>query len=145
MDLVRDVFREALRLYPPVGFFARECTVSTQMRDKQVEKGSSIVIAPWLIQRHRDYWDRPDDFDPYRYAKDKMKVPLRDAFLPFGMGPRVCIGTAFAMQEGVLILATLLQKYKMALAPGFTPQPVGRLTVRSENGMQMILTKRNIG
>lgn len=145
MDLVRDVFREALRLYPPVGFFARECTMNTQMRDKEVKKGSTIIIAPWLIQRHRDYWDAPDDFDPCRYAKDRLKVPLRDAFLPFGMGPRVCIGTAFAMQEGVLILATLLQKYKMQLAPGFVPQPVGRLTIRSENGMRMVLTRRDTG
>jgi cytochrome P450 len=142
MGLVRDVFREALRLYPPVGFFARECAEKTKMRDKKMPKGSVVVVAPWLIHRHREYWDNPDGFDPYRFSRDKGKVSMRDIFLPFGMGPRVCIGTAFAMQEAGLILATLLKTYRVDPVDGFVPEPVGRITVRSDNGMRVRLTRR---
>lgn len=142
MDLVRDVFRESLRLYPPVGFFARETVQETKMRDKNLDTGALVVVAPWLIHRHEDYWDKPDDFDPWRYAKDRMKLPLRDAFLPFGMGPRVCIGLAFAMQEAALILALLVRQYRFSMVPGFTPDPVGRITIRSENGMRLVVRRR---
>jgi cytochrome P450 len=140
---LRDIFREALRLYPPVGFLARECAADTTMRDKHVRKGSAVMVSPWLIHRHRGYWERPDDFDPGRFAREKPGMPLRDIYLPFGSGPRICIGAAFAMQEAVLILASLLLRYRFELAEGFVPQPVGRLTIRSENGMHMALKRRD--
>lgn len=142
MVLVRDVFREALRLYPPVGFFARECAHATTMRDKHMAQNSTVIIAPWLIHRHKEYWQRPDDFDPSRFSEKKEGAALRDSFLPFGMGPRVCIGTAFAMQEAVLILATILNKYDVRPVLGFEPKPVGRITIRSENGMLLRLVPR---
>lgn len=142
MPLVRDVFREALRLYPPVGFFARECAHATTMRDKNMAKNSVVVIAPWLIHRHKEHWVRPDDFDPSRFTGKKEGAAIRHSFLPFGMGPRVCIGTAFAMQEAVLILATILNKYDVRPVPGFEPKPVGRITIRSENGMLLRLLPR---
>ncbi|MDD9899938.1 MAG: cytochrome P450 [Alphaproteobacteria bacterium] len=144
MALVRDIFREALRLYPPVGFFTRECANDTEMRDKKMKKGSIVVVAPWLIHRHKDFWDNPHGFDPFRYEKGKMKVPMASAFMPFGMGQRVCIGTAFAMQEAALVLASFLKAYKVELAPGFVPEPVGRITVRSDNGMRVILKRRGV-
>lgn len=144
MGLIRDIFREALRLYPPVGFFARECAHATTMRDKTMAKNSVVVIAPWLIHRHQKYWNRPDEFDPTRFSGKKEGAAIRDSFLPFGMGPRVCIGTAFAMQEAVLILATILKKYEVRPVAGFEPKPVGRITVRSENGMQLRLLPRKV-
>jgi len=142
MSYVRDVFREALRLYPPVGFFARECAHSVQMRDKKMAKGATVIVAPWLIHRHELYWEKPACFDPSRFEKNNSTVPLRDIYLPFGMGPRVCIGTAFAMQEAGLILATILRQYRIEMAEGFEPQPVGRITVRSDNGMRIRLIPR---
>lgn len=142
MDYVRDIFREALRLYPPVGFFARECAAPVRMRDKFLPRNSIVVVAPWLIHRHRDYWDAPDQFNPERFSQKKEGASLRDAYLPFGMGPRVCIGTAFAMQEAVLILGTILKEYEVFPVQGFMPQPVGRITVRSENGMWLKLVRR---
>ncbi len=142
LPLVHDIFREALRLYPPVGFFARENEHETTMRKKTIAKKSTIVVAPWLIHRHRDYWDNPDGFDPYRFSRGSLKTPLRETYLPFGMGPRVCIGAAFAKQEGILVLTSLIRRYKMRLVPGFVPEPVGRLTIRSENGMHLILEPR---
>lgn len=144
MDLIRNVFRETLRLYPPVGFFARQATVKQKMRDKIVPANASIVIAPWLIHRHRELWERPDEFDPDRYRSDSAKESLKCAYLPFGLGPRVCMGASFALQEASLILATLVRRYRFEPAPGHTPQPVGRLTIRSENGVRMNVFKREI-
>lgn len=154
MVLARNVFREALRLFPPVGFFARQSAQGCTMRDKTVAPGSSVVISPWLIQRHRDLWAEPDAFNPDRYdadppdtsgpslAPDGTGVPtsresLRHAYLPFGMGPRVCIGAAFALQEGSLILATLARHFRFEPVPGHVPEPVGRLTIRAENGIRL--------
>ncbi|MCC4264605.1 cytochrome P450 [Oceanimonas baumannii] len=143
MVLVRDVFREALRLYPPVGFLSRECAHATEMRNKHMKAGSSVMISPWLIHRHQDYWHNPHQFDPYRFTSKQLKTPLSKSYLPFGAGPRVCIGAAFAQQESSLILASILQHYHISMPQGFEPQPVGRLTIRSENGLQLNLTPRN--
>lgn len=144
MELIRNVFRETLRLYPPVGFFARQATKTQQMRDKTVPANASIVIAPWLIHRHRDLWERPDEFDPDRYSADSAKESLKCAYLPFGLGPRVCMGASFALQEAGLILGTLVRRYRFEPVQGNTPQPVGRLTIRSENGIRMAVFKRNV-
>ena len=141
LNFVTNVFKEALRLYPPVGFFIREAKHDTQMRDKTIKAGATIAVAPWLIHRHKDFWDNPHGFDPDRHADPKSIA--KDTYLPFGMGPRICIGAGFAMQEAILLLASLLRDFRMELEPGFVPDVVGRLTVRSANGMNIILTRRN--
>jgi cytochrome P450 len=140
MELITNIFKETLRLYPPVGFFARENKNETQMREKTIAKGSSVVVAPWLIHRHKEFWDNPNRFDPDRFSDPKSIQ--KDTYLPFGMGPRICIGASFAMQEAVLILATLLRDFRMELQENFVPDVVGRLTVRSANGMHVILKRR---
>jgi cytochrome P450 len=140
MKYLTNVFKEALRLYPPVGFFARESKNDTTMRGKDIRKGAAMVVAPWLIHRHKDFWDNPDGFDPTRY--ENPKEIKKDTYFPFGMGERVCIGQGFAMQESILILSSILKNYKLDLEEGFVPDVVGRLTVRSANGMNIILTKR---
>lgn len=142
LELTWNVFREALRLYPPVGFFAREATETTKMRDKVMRKGSTIVISPWLIHRHETYWERPNEFDPDRYADDKSRESLQNAYLPFGLGPRVCMGAAFAMYEAALILGVLMRDYRFESLPDHEPQPVGRLTIRSENGVRLKIVRR---
>jgi cytochrome P450 len=140
MKYLTNVFKEALRLYPPVGFFARESKSDTTMRGKEIKEGTSIVVAPWLIHRHKDFWENPNGFDPTRYEKNKEIK--KDTYIPFGMGERVCIGQGFAMQESILILSSILKTYKLKLEEGFVPDVVGRLTIRSANGMNIILTKR---
>ena len=130
---LKQVFMESLRLYPPVGFFARQSAEHTVMRDKPIKPKDAIIIAPWLIQRNENNWEKPNDFCPYRF--DQGDPSPRGAYLPFGMGQRVCIGMSFAMQEAMLILATLLRKYRFELKDGFEPEPVGKITIRSENGM----------
>ncbi len=135
-----NIFKESLRLYPPVGFFAREAKKDTQVRDKLIKKGSGVVIAPWLIHRHEEFWINPHGFNPSRFEGEYKK----DAYLPFGVGERICIGQGFAMQEAILILANILKTYKLELEEGFVPDVVGRLTVRSANGMRIKFSKRKL-
>ena len=144
LELTWNVFRETLRLFPPVGFIARESAQTCPMRDKTVGKGASVVVSPWLIHRHRDLWDDPDAFNPDRYAKNASRESLRNAYLPFSMGPRVCMGAAFALQEAVLILSSMARHYALEAVPGHVPQPVGRLTIRSENGVRLRLHRRPV-
>jgi cytochrome P450 len=110
------------------------------MRDKKIKKGSAIVVSPWLMHRNERYWNDPHMFDPHRF--DNPKDIVKNTYFPFGMGPRICIGSRFAMQEAPLLLATILREYSLELEPGFTPDIVGRLTTRSVNGMNIKLTKR---
>ncbi len=148
LPLTRNVFREALRLFPPVGFLARQSARACTLRDKRVPAHASVVVSPWLIQRHRGLWARPDEFDPDRYEADAPEAPLpvreslRKAYLPFGMGPRVCIGATFAQQEAALILATLARDFRFEPVPGHEPEPVGRLTIRAENGIRLRVFRR---
>ncbi|MFY4690613.1 cytochrome P450 [Campylobacter jejuni] len=135
-----NIFKESLRLYPPVGFFAREAKKDTQVRDKLIKKGSGVVIAPWLIHRHEEFWTNPHGFNPSRFEGEYKK----DAYLPFGVGERICIGQGFAMQEAILILANILKTYKLELEEGFVPDVVGRLTVRSANDMRIKFSKRKL-
>src|SRR5690606_32621063 len=112
--LVRRIFREGLRMYPPVSFVVREATEPACLRDHDVSEGSLVFISPWLIQRHRKYWDRPDEFDPDRFGTDKGRASASSAYLPFSLGPRVCVGAAFAQQESLLALATILREFDIA-------------------------------
>jgi cytochrome P450 len=140
--LAWNVFRETLRLYPPVGFFVREVMEQQCMRDKIMQKGSVVMVSPWLIQRHRTHWDTPDDFDPDRHDRPETRESLRCAYLPFGLGPRVCMGAAFAMQEAVMVLALLIRRYRFEALPDHVPKPVGRVTIRAENGVKLRISRR---
>lgn len=142
LALTRNVFRETLRLFPPVGFMVREASQTCPMRDKIVPGGASVVIAPWLIHRHRERWNDPDAFNPDRFDDEASRESLRHSYLPFGMGPRVCLGAAFALQEATLILASLIRTFRVEAVEGHTPVPVGRLTIRSDNGVRLRIFKR---
>jgi cytochrome P450 len=142
LDLVRDVFKESLRLYPPVAFFAREPRGHECMRGKDVKPGAMVFISPWMLHRNRDHWEEPDTFDECRFATAAGQEATRNAYLPFSMGPRVCLGASFAQQEAALILATILRRYEIAPEPGHVPKPVARLTLRAENGVLLRLTRR---
>ena len=142
LDITRNVFMETLRLFPPVAFLPRMVEKACTMRDKVVPAGSIISVSPWLMQRHRRYWQEPDAFDPDRFGKPETVEPQRHCYMPFSKGPRVCLGAAFAQQEGAIILAGLVRRYRFEPVPGFAPKPAGRLTVRSTNGIQLRVTKR---
>jgi cytochrome P450 len=141
----RDVFREAMRLYPPVPMMVRENTCPEEFRDRRIKKGSQIVLSPWHLHRHERLWDNPDGFDPGRFATKNGKECLRDAYIPFSAGSRVCPGSGFAMIEGPLLLAMLVRAFRFEMVDGRTPVPVAHLTVRSKDGIWLKLTPRDGG
>jgi len=141
LRFTRDVFREALRLYPPVPMMIRETLQPEVFRKRKIKVGSQIVLSPWHIHRHERLWDRPDVFDPDRWKTKETKLCARKAYMPFSSGQRACTGAGFAMIEGVLMIALLLRAYKFEPA-GPPPVPVAHLTVRSKDGIFLKLIKR---
>jgi cytochrome P450 len=142
LRFTRDVFREALRLYPPVPMMVREATRDERFRDRDVKAGSPIVLSPWHLHRHERFWDNPDGFDPDRYGTENGKTCLRDAYMPFSKGPRVCTGAGFAMVEGTLLLAQMVRAFQFDAIPGDVPMPVAYLTVRARDGIRLNVSLR---
>ena len=144
LPLARDVFREALRLYPPVPMMVREAASHERFRDRAVRPGDQIVISPWHLHRNGRLWDNPDGFDPARWQSEAGKPCMRDAFLPFSSGARVCPGAGFAMIEGPLLLAMLVKAFRFETIDGDHPVPVAHLTVRSARGIRLRVTPRSV-
>lgn len=142
LKLSRDVFREALRLYPPVPMMVREAACPERFRDRDVPKGAQIVLSPWHLHRHERLWDNPDGFDPARWQTENGKRCQREAYMPFSAGPRVCTGAGFAMVEGPLLLSMLLKRYRFERIEGRDPVPVAFLTVRAKDGIHLRVTPR---
>ena len=142
---VRDVFRETLRLYPPVPMMVREAAQPERFRDRDVPKGAQIVLSPWHQHRHERIWDAPDAFDPGRFATENGRAGLRSAYMPFSAGQRVCTGAGFAMIEGVLLLAMLVRAYRFEIVPERPAMPVAHLTVRGRDGIWLKVSAREAG
>jgi cytochrome P450 len=142
LAFTRDVFREALRLYPPVPMMVRETLREEEFRGRSVRPGSQIVLSPWHLHRHERLWAAPDDFDPGRWQTEAGRESARQAYMPFSAGPRVCVGAGFAMAEGVLLLSALVGAFRFAPVEGRTPVPVGYLTVRGKDGIWLDVTRR---
>lgn len=138
----RDVFRETLRLYPPVPMMVRETSCPERFRDRDLPKSSQVVISPWHLHRHERLWDNPDGFDPARWGTENGKACQRDAFIPFSAGARVCTGAGFAMVEGPMILSRLLRDLRVELVDDAPPVPVAHLTVRSKDGIRLRIVRR---
>ncbi|MGV8951323.1 MAG: cytochrome P450 [Cypionkella sp.] len=138
----RDVFREVLRLYPPVPMMVRENRCPEEMRGRKVAKGAQIVLSPWHLHRHERIWPRPDEFDPSRWQTEENRSCARDAYMPFSAGPRVCTGAGFAMVEGVLLLALLARAFRFERVEGEDPVPVAHLTVRAAQGIRLRISRR---
>jgi cytochrome P450 len=102
-----------------------------------------ISIIPWVIHRHRSYWKDPERFDPERFVPEEVAKRERLAYMPFGFGPRVCIGATFAMTEAVLILATIAQRFRLRVAEGCCVEPLAMFTLRAKNGMWMEVEARD--
>jgi cytochrome P450 len=133
LPLTRRIVDEALRLYPPAAFLSRTALGPDTLCGREIRRGDTVMLPIYALHRHRKLWDRPDAFDPARFA-DPRAVP-RFHYLPFGDGPRVCIGASFALQEAVIILATLLARFRFSPVPGRDPKPVMILTLRPEGGV----------
>ena len=143
------LLQETLRLYPPLSFFIRESQAPSQLGESRCPMGALLAISPWVIQRHEQHWSEPNRFRPERFlanqANEEEKQWARDAYLPFGLGPRKCPGAAFALQEALLVLAELVSRYELLGEPGQEPDLVGNLTLRSRNGVQLRLRRRAEG
>ncbi len=127
----RMIIDEALRLYPPAALVSRTAQAPDTLAGREVKKGDTVMIPIYALHRNALLWDDPDAFRPERFAEK----PQRYAYLPFGDGPRICIGASFALQEAVIILATLLAKRRFSPVKGKTPDPVMILTLRPEGGV----------
>jgi cytochrome P450 len=139
----RQVFQEAMRLYPPAPIIARVTTRPFNVGNSPAPIGSMIYIPIYALHRHRMLWDQPDQFDPDRFAPEPSKARHRYAYLPFGGGPRICIGSAFAMMEGVALLATLLRAVRLTSLADQPPKPRMRLTLRPGSKLMMRVEPRH--
>jgi cytochrome P450 len=142
LRITRDVFRETLRLYPPVPMMVRETTRTEHFRGRELPKGAQVVVSPWHLHRHTRLWENPDSFDPGRWQTENGRTCLSEAFIPFSAGARVCTGAGFAMIEGPLLLALLLRALRFERVAGDDPVPVAFLTVRARDGIRLRVTRR---
>src|SRR6185312_8236669 len=134
----RAVIDESNRLYPPISAISRVARGDDELSGHRVRRGTMVVIAPYVLHRHRALWTQPDYFNPDRFLPGARETIERFAYLPFGAGPRVCIGSAFALQEACVTLAMLARDFDFALAPGHVVRPVQKMTLRADGGMRMI-------
>ncbi|SHG69183.1 Cytochrome P450 [Cognatiyoonia sediminum] len=135
LAVTRDVFRETLRLYPPVPMMVREAAQPEIFRKRPVPKSSQIIVSPWHLHRQNRLWGDPDEFRPDRWSSPNGKECSQKAYLPFSAGPRVCTGAGFAMMEGVLLLSKLVGAFAFEVDNSRPPVPVAQLTVRSKDGI----------
>lgn len=140
LTLIRNIFRESLRLYPPVAIISRDSVQPEHMADRDISPGAVVCVTPWIMHRQSRFWANPHAFDPDRFDTDMGRSALHQAYLPFSQGPRVCPGAAFALQEACLILGMLLRSFRFDPVPSQTPQPAARLTLRSANGVRLLVT-----
>ncbi len=147
MPKTRAAFEEAMRLYPPapsINRYAVEDDTFT-FRDGstlKIEKDTTVIVMPWVLHRHRQFWEAPNAFRPSRFWPENRDAIDRYQYLPFGAGPRICIGATFALQEAVIALALLLNTFRFDPTPGLAPWPVQKLTVQAQNGLPMRVSKR---
>lgn len=138
LPFLRQIVDEALRLYPPAGILSRTAQAEDTLCGREIRRGDTVMIPIYALQRHHDLWDDPNAFRPERFA-DRKDID-RYAYLPFGDGPRICIGASFAIQEAVIILATLLARFRFDLIETRPPEPVMILTLRPAGGVWLTAT-----
>lgn len=136
-------FKEILRLCPPVPVIPRRVESNDIIGDYFIERGSSVLFSPYLLHRHPDFWEAPETFNPDRFDKELQRRQHPFAYLPFGGGPRICIGNNFAMMEAVFIIAMVLQQYRLELPPQTKVRPWFKLTYRPKGPVRMQLVKKD--
>jgi cytochrome P450 len=142
LNYTRAVFKETLRLYPPITFIPRVATQDTMIGSKKIKRGTMVMIAPWAIHRHDKLWPKPDVFDPERFSQAREKEIIPGSYLPFGSGPRVCVGAAFATTEATLILARLMSRFCFEVKNPERVRPIARLTTRPAEEILVSVTPR---
>jgi cytochrome P450 len=139
---LRAHLQESLRLYPPVAIITRRATADHVIEGHRIAAGATVIIAPWIVHRHRALWEEPDEFVPERFLPERQHSIGRCAYLPFGAGPRVCIGGTFAMQQMLTLMAAIVRHFRLELVATHRVHPVHRVTLRPRGGMLMTLHRR---
>ena len=142
LPLLRAIVEESLRLYPPAPRFDREAVADDRLGEHEVRRGDLASVWPWLLHRHQKLWDDPDAFDATRFSAERRKAMHRFQYIPFGGGPRTCVGARFAMAEGLSILAMWLGRWRFAPVPGRKVRLSGAVTLRPAGGMPLWLSRR---
>ncbi len=142
---IRNLFRETLRLYPPITFLPRVATEATTIGKKRVKRGALVMVAPWVLHRHKRYWKNPDVFDPDRFLPARESELTPGAYIPFGQGPRVCAGAAFALTEAVLLIARLFRTFDFHIEEPQAVRPAARLTTRPAKQIMVRVTPADKG
>ena len=138
LSLCRRIIDETLRLYPPAAFLSRTARGPDRLCGREIRRGDTVMLPIYALHRNHLLWPDPDRFDPDRFL-DPDRID-RFAYLPFGGGPRICIGASFALQEATIILATLLARFRFEPVAGRDPEPALILTLRPEGGVWLCAT-----
>ncbi len=141
LPFTRAFLDETLRLYPPAYLIVREAQAADEIAGRAVAPGTIVSISPWVLHRHHAHWRDPARFDPQRFLPGATP-PDRMVYLPFGAGPRICVGAQFALSEGVLVLARLLRRYRLALIGQPDVRPRGLITTQPDRRVPFLLTAR---
>ena len=139
----RSIVEETMRLYPPVASTSREAVRDDSFNGTPVPKGSIILVVSWLLHRHKKLWRNPDHFMPERFLPGSDEPVSKFAYIPFGIGPRICTGMAFGLTETILCIATMAQQFQFRLKAGHRVDPQCRLTLRPGETLPMSLQRRN--
>jgi cytochrome P450 len=142
LPLLRRVIEESLRLYPPAPRFDRQALAADRLGEHDIARGDIVSIWPWLVHRHRKLWDDPDAFDADRFLPERRAGHHRFQYIPFGGGPRVCVGARFALAEALAVLSHWLARWSFAPVPGREVRPVGTVTLRPAGGLPLVLERR---
>jgi len=142
LEYTRRVLDEAMRLYPPVWTFPRQAVDEDELGGYPIPKGSLMFPCQYLTHRHPDFWEDPERFDPDRFLPERAHGRPLHAYVPFGAGPRACLGNHFALAEASLVLATVAQRYSLRLLPGHPVKPISVITLQPAHGLRMTLTAR---
>ncbi|MFI5015245.1 MAG: cytochrome P450 [Hyphomicrobiales bacterium] len=140
--IAKAVVEEALRLYPPAASITRQPVGPDRIAGFEVDRCTRVVISPWIVHRHARLWDEPARFDPARFLPGARERIDRYAYLPFGAGPRICIGASFALQEAIILLAAITRHFRLDMQPGHEVRPVQRVTLRPDGGLPMTVRRR---
>jgi cytochrome P450 len=136
------VLAESMRLYPPAWTMGRRALTDYQVGGFVIPANSIVLMSPWVMHHDARFFPEPFEFDPERWTPDARESRPKFSYFPFGGGPRVCIGEQFAWMEGVLLIATIAQRWKMRLAAGQVVEPKPMITLRPKYGMRMIVESR---
>jgi cytochrome P450 len=138
----RMIIDETLRLYPAAWAISRQAIGDDMLCDYSIRAGTGVLISPYVTHRDPRWWENPEQFEPERFMPERSagRPPL--AYVPFGAGPRMCIGNVFALTEATLVLATVAQRYRLRLAPGYKVEPLPIFTLRVRGGLPMLISAR---